>query len=148
MVFYITYINPIGTSPGRHFNRSRFPWGEVDLSQIFPSVIEYLYALISGVGYIDISPFIDIQPYGIAKFSISFPEPPNSKDKPPILVEYLDLIVGTVQDKDPSLFPDSHLSGLIEVSVNFRDELDPDMPYYLLLSIRRSQEMVRVYSTI
>jgi hypothetical protein len=131
MVFCITDINSIGTFQGRHFNRTGFPWGEVNLSHILPSLIKYLYAPVSGVGNIDISPFVDIQSHGIAKFSVSLPDLPNSKDKRPFWAEYLDLIVGTVQDKDPSLFSDSDLSGLIEVFANFRDKFDWNMPYYL-----------------
>jgi hypothetical protein len=90
-----------------------------------------LYSLVSGVGDMDITPFVNIQSHGIAKFSVALPGLPQSKDKLPFLVEYLDLIVGTVQDIDPSLFPDSHLSGLIEVSANIRDKFDWDMPYHL-----------------
>lgn len=90
-----------------------------------------MYSLVSCVCNENESPFINIHSHGTAEFSVPLPSPPNGPNKLPFLVEYLHLVVGTVQNKDRSIFSNGHLAGLIEVSANIRDVFDADMVYHL-----------------
>jgi hypothetical protein len=74
------------------------------------------------------------------KFSVSLPGPSNGRLKYSFGIEYLNLVVGTVQDKDPSSFSNSHLAGLIEISADIRDVFDSNIGYLLVGTGRRGRK--------
>ena len=131
MVFCIAYINPIGIPHRIYLNRAALPAAEIDLPQIFSGAVKYLDSLISGVCNINASVRVDIHTHRVAKFSVLLSGTPDGENKFSLRTEYLNLVVGTVQNKDPAISINGHLGRLIEVSVNIHDGLDRNRPDHL-----------------